>query len=205
MQTMDNGTMSRCPTETQLRFLEIRGTRLDRRGNPLSWAVAVLWLMLGTAGIYAEDVSWDRATTAGLKAYDQGQYAEAARQFQAALTIAETLRPDDPRVPTSIMRLATVYHIQGQYTQAESLYQRALALQEQLLGPDHPQLVEVLEAYANLQRRMYPVRSLLPWSTANALAARARRIREREERSNAWEPPGVWSDYEEAAIFRDGS
>jgi Tfp pilus assembly protein PilF len=173
--------------------------------NSLPWIVAVLWLMLGTAGVYAEDVSWDRATTAGLKAYEQGQYVEASRQFQAAVAIAETLQPDDPRVPTSFLRLATVYHIQGQYAQAESLYQRALTLQEQLLGPDHLQLVEVLEAYAALQRRMYPVRSLLPWSTANTLAARARLIREREERAVPRDPPGVWSDYEEAAIFRDGS
>jgi tetratricopeptide (TPR) repeat protein len=183
----------------------MRVTRFNRWGNSLPGAVAVLWLMLGVAGIYAEDVSWDRATTAGLKAYDQGQYAEAARQFQAALAIAETLKPDDPRVPTSLIRLATVYHIQGQYAQAASLYQRALALQEQLLGPAHPQLVEVLEAYAHLQRRMFPLRSLLPWSTANTLAARARRIQEREERSSPREPPGSWSDYEEAAIFRDGS
>lgn len=180
-------------------------TQLDRCSNPLPWVVAVLWLMLGAARMYAEDVSWDRATTAGLKAYEQGQYAEAARQFQVALAIAETLQPDDPRVPTSLLRLATIYHIQGQYAQAESLYQRALALQEQLLGPDHPQLVEVLEAYANLQRRMYPWRSLLPWSMANTLAARARRIQEREERSRVLEPPGAWSDYEESAIFRDGS
>jgi tetratricopeptide (TPR) repeat protein len=161
--------------------------------------------MLGAAGVCAEDLSWDRATTAGFKAYNQGQYAEAARQFQAALAIAETLQPDDPRLPTSLMHLATVYHIQGQYAQAESLYQRALALQEQLLGPDHPQLVEVLEAYAHLQRRMYPWRSLLPWSTANTLVARARRIQEREERARSLEPPGAWSEYEESAIFRDGS
>ena len=195
--------MSQRPTDT-LRFLELGVTQLQC-SNSLPWVVAVLWLMLGAAGVYAEDASWDRATTAGLKAYEQGQYVEASRQFQAALAIAETLPPDDPRVPTSFLRLATVYHIQGQYAQAESLYQRALTLQEQLLGPDHPQLVEVLEAYADLQRRMYPVRSLLPWSRANTLAARARLIREREERAVPRDPPGVWSDYEEAAIFRDGS
>jgi hypothetical protein len=135
----------------------------------------------------------------------QGHYAEATQQLQAALTIAETLPPDDPRLTTSLMHLATLYHMQGQYSQAEPLYQRVLTLQEQMFGPEHPQLVEVLEAYANLQRRLHPVRSLLPWSAANKMATRARRIQQREEQSEAYEPPGVWSDYEEAAIFRDGS
>jgi hypothetical protein len=60
------------------------------------------------------------------------------------------------------------------------------------LGPEHPQLVEVLQANAAVQRRMYPVRSRLPWSTANQLASRARRIQEREAQADVEEPPGVW-------------
>jgi tetratricopeptide (TPR) repeat protein len=149
-------------------------------------------------------VSWERATTAGLKAFEQGNYTEAAQQFQSALAIVETIKPDDPRLANSLMRLAVVYHTQGRYAEAEPLYQRALMLQEQMFGPDQPQLLEMLEAYANLQRRMHPFQSLLPWSTANKLAARARRIREREERSSAQDPTGAWSDYAESAIFRGG-
>jgi tetratricopeptide (TPR) repeat protein len=139
-----------------------------------------------------------------LKALEQRNYTEAARQFQTALAIVETIQPGDPRLANSLMRLAAVYHAQGRYAEAEPLYQRAVMIQEQMFGPDDPQIVELLEAYANLQRRMHPFQSLLPWSTANKLAARARQIRERAERSGAQDPPGVWSDYEEAAIFRDG-
>jgi hypothetical protein len=62
------------------------------------------------------------------------------------------------------MNLAAVYYAQGQYTDAAPLYHRALVLQEQILGPDHPELVPVLEANAAVQRKMHPVRSLLPWS-----------------------------------------
>jgi len=51
------------------------------------------------------------------------------------------------------------------------------------VGPDHPQLVDVLEAAAALQRKMHPVQSLLPWSSASQMAARATRIRAREERA----------------------
>jgi hypothetical protein len=56
-------------------------------------------------------------------------------------------------------------------------------LQEQILGPDHPQLVDVLEANAALHRMMHPVRSLLPWSPASQMPTRAQRIRERGERA----------------------
>jgi hypothetical protein len=38
-----------------------------------------------------------------------------------------------------------------------------------------------LEANAALYRKMHPVQSLLPWSPANQMAARAWRVREREE------------------------
>ena len=100
--------------------------------------------------------------------------------------------PDDLRLSTSLMNLAIVYYTQEQYAQAAPLYQRALALQEQLLGPDHPQLVEILQAYAAVQRKMHPVRSLLPWSTANRLASRARHIQEREAHTTVEALPGVW-------------
>jgi hypothetical protein len=78
------------------------------------------------------------------------------------------------------MHLAAVYDTQEHYTDAARLYQRALVLQEQVLGPDDPQLLPAVEAQAALYRKRHPVRSLLPWSPANQLAARARRIQERE-------------------------
>jgi len=122
-----------------------------------------------------------------VQAFEQGDYAEAAQQFQAALPLADV----GSLVP-SLMNLAAVYYVQEQYTDAARLYQRALVLQEQVLGPDHPQLVPVLEANAAVHRKMYPVRSLLPWSLANQMAIRARRIREREEHALledfAWRP-----------------
>ena len=64
----------------------------------------------------------------------------------------------------SLMNLAAVYYAQGQYTDAARLYQRALGLQEQVLGPDDPQLIPVLEAKAAVHCKLHPVRSLLPWS-----------------------------------------
>jgi tetratricopeptide (TPR) repeat protein len=151
------------------------------------WAVVAFWLVCSLADVSAQDGRWERVTAAGVQAFEQGDYAEAARQFQAALPLA-----DAGRLSTSLMNLAAVYYAQGQYIDAARLYQRTLVLQEQILGPDHPQLVPVLEANAALYRKMHPVQSLLPWSPASQMAARARRIREREEhdllQDFAWGP-----------------
>jgi tetratricopeptide (TPR) repeat protein len=173
----------------------LRGGRVTRRArcsHPLGWAVTVLWLLLSVASLYAQDLSWEMATNAGVKAFEQGYYAEAAQYFKAALLLAEDCMPDDPHLSMSLMNLGIAYYTQGQYAHAAPLYQRALILQEQILGPEHPQLVEVLQANAAVQRKMHPVRSRLPWSTANQLASRARRIQEREAQADVEEPPGVW-------------
>jgi tetratricopeptide (TPR) repeat protein len=167
--------------------------------------MALLSLIFSVVSALAQDMRWETATIAGVQAFNQGQYTEAALQFQAALALAEASKSDAMRLSTSLTNLAAVYYSQGQYAPSAPLYQRALVLQEQLFGPEHPQLLDVLQAYEALLRRMYPVRSLLPWSPANKLAFRARRIEEREARSGVQAPPGTWLDYEESSIFRDGS
>src|SRR5947209_5879624 len=123
------------------------------------WAGIECWLVCSVTAVSAQDGRWERVTAAGMQAFEQGDYAEAARQFQAALPLA-----DAGSLSPSLMNLAAVYYAQGQYTDAAPLYQRALVLQEQILGPDHPQFVEVLEANAAVHRKLHPVRSLLPWS-----------------------------------------
>ena len=99
------------------------------------WAGIACWLVCSVTAVSAQDGRWERVTAAGMQAFEQGDYAEAARQFQAALPLA-----DAGSLSPSLMNLAAVYYAQGQYTDAAPLYQRALVLQEQILGPDHPQL-----------------------------------------------------------------
>jgi tetratricopeptide (TPR) repeat protein len=135
--------------------------------------------------VSAQEGRWERVTAAGVQAFAQGDYAAAVQQFQAALPLA-----DAGSLVPSLLNLAAVYYTQKQYTDAARLYQRALVLQEWVLGPDDPQLIAVLEAHAAVHRKRHPVRSLLPWSSANQLAARARRIQERAER--AWLADVAW-------------
>ena len=76
-------------------------------------------------------------------------------------------------------------------------------LQEQSLGPDHPQLIPVLEVNAALHRKMHPVQSLLPWFPANQMVARARCIREREELTLL--PDFPWGPRDARQLFGDGA
>jgi tetratricopeptide (TPR) repeat protein len=163
--------------------------------------VVVLWLFFGSVEILARDLSWETATGAGVQAFEQGHYTVAAQHFETALAFAQTLPPEDPRVLTSLTNLAAVYHIQDQYAQAASFYERALMLQEQLFGPDDPQLVMLLQTYASLQRQWYPWRSLLPWSRASQLTARADRLQRQAERANSPEGLEWWGSFSEIDIF----
>jgi tetratricopeptide (TPR) repeat protein len=143
------------------------------------WAGIVCWVVCSVTAVSAQEGRWERVTAAGVQAFEQGDYAAAVRQFQAALPLA-----DAGSLVPSLMNLAAVYYAQEQYPDAARLYQRALVLHEQVLGPDDPQLIPVLAANAAVHRKLLPVRSLLPWSPAQQLAARARRLQERDER--AW-------------------
>src|SRR6266567_2150251 len=162
------------------------------------WAGIAGWLVCSITGVAAQEGRWERVTAVGVQAFEQGDYAAAVRPFQAALPLA-----DAGSLAPSLMNLAAVYYAQGQYTAAAPLYQRALVLQEQILGPDDPQLIPVLEANAAVYRKMHPVRSLLPWSPANQMAARARRIREREERALLQDFP--WGPLDAHQVFNEGS
>ena len=172
--------------------------RSERWHTARRWAGVAFALVCSVMAVSAQDGRWERVTAAGVQAFEQGDYAEAARQFQAALPLA-----DAGSLAPSLMNLAAVSYAQGQYTDAARLYQRALVLQEQILGPDHPQLVPVLEANAAVHRKMHPVQSLLPWSPANQMAARARRIREREEQAMLQDLP--WGPRDARQPFGDGT
>src|SRR5215475_13465241 len=162
------------------------------------WAGLACWLVCSVTAAAAQEGRWARVTAAGVQAFEQGDYAAAVRQFQAALPLA-----DAGSLAPSLMNLAAVSYAQSQYTDAARLYQRALVLQEQILGPDDPQLIPVLEANAAVHRKMHPVQSLLPWSPANQMALRARRIREREELGLL--PDYPWGPHGARQLIGDGT
>jgi len=119
----------------------------------LLWLLAgPLWLTLALGPVHAESQSWESLDSAGLAAYQQGDYAEAEKHFAAALEAAEGYGEDDPRLGTSLNNLAGLYRAQGRYGEAEPLYQRSLAILEKALGPEHPDVAVSLNNLAELYR-----------------------------------------------------
>ena len=111
----------------------------------------------------AQDTAWEKYMKAGEEACQRAQYAEAEKQFLAALQEAEKFGPKDSRLATSLNNLALLYDAQGQYAQAEPLYRRALAIWEQALVPEHPSVAISLNNLALLYRaqRKYTEAELL--------------------------------------------
>ena len=79
------------------------------------WLVGLVCLALWPAHASAQGGLWETYMAAGVKAYQQGNYPEAEKQFAAAVKEAEGLGPQDPRLATSLNNLAVVYQAQGRY------------------------------------------------------------------------------------------
>ncbi len=125
--------------------------------------VGLLWLLLWSTSAWAGEEDWRKYNTAGIKAYQRGDYVDAEKLWSAALEEAEEFGVEDPRFATSLNNLAVLYKAQGRYAEAEPLYQRALAIYEKALGPDHPTtatqlnnlvvLYDTQGKYAEVERR----------------------------------------------------
>ncbi len=89
----------------------------------------------------------------GYYLHERGQYTDAERFLQQALTMQEqVLEPQHPHIATTLYDLASLYHAQGKYAQAEPLYLRAIELRKQVLGPNHPSVATSITGLAALYR-----------------------------------------------------
>ena len=73
--------------------------------------VALVCLALWSAHAAAQGGQWESYTTAGLAAFQQGNYVEAEKQFGTALKEAEGFGPKDTRLATSLNNLALLYNV----------------------------------------------------------------------------------------------
>jgi tetratricopeptide (TPR) repeat protein len=89
---------------------------------------------------------------AGVAAYQQGKYAEAEKQWVAAVKEAEGFGPQDPRLAASLNRLGEVHLHQRRYAEAEPLIKRALAIRQKALGPKNPDVAMSLHNLALLYK-----------------------------------------------------
>ena len=77
----------------------------------------------------------------GLIKYQQGDYKEALRYYERAISInKKILSPTDSMLATSYNNIGLVYKNMGEYSQALSYSNKCLAIQEKTLPANHPSL-----------------------------------------------------------------
>ncbi len=84
--------------------------------------------------------------------HDQGRYAEAEPLYVSALAMWKQHQPKNRKWVTFMKNIAAFYFEQGRYAEAEPLCQQALTICEQVLGPEDPDVANILESYASLLR-----------------------------------------------------
>src|SRR5437867_4937212 len=72
-----------------------------------------------------DETRWLEQMAAGRRAYQQKQYAEAERLFQASIAQAEHFGQKDARFGTSLNALGVVYFEETNYAAPEPLFKRA--------------------------------------------------------------------------------
>ena len=138
-----------------------------------------------------QETLWDAYIDEGSKAYSEQDFAEAEKQYVAALKEAEKFGPQDARLINSLDSLASLYEAQGKWVEAEPLYQRTVAIQENLLGLEHPDVAD------NLNNLAIVYKAQGKYSEAEPLYKRALAIR---EKANGPDHPDVAESLDNLAM-----
>ncbi len=109
--------------------------------------------------------------------FDLRRFEEAAPLLEQALAIArKTLPQDHPDLAICLLNLAALYYGLKQYERAEPHYREAVAIREQRWSEDPLGLVDSLEYYGRVLRKLGRGREAAPWE-AQAKAIRAAHVK----------------------------
>jgi hypothetical protein len=98
--------------------------------------------------VWAPDRLWRRTDLAGTKFMDQGRFAEAERQFAAAIHEARFFGDRDPRLAKSLLHQAQALVAQNKHPDAIPLLEQAIMIYQRAHGLDHPETAAVLNYFA---------------------------------------------------------
>jgi esterase/lipase superfamily enzyme/Tfp pilus assembly protein PilF len=116
--------------------------------------LAALLVGAGSTSATAQDTNdIDALNRQVVQLYQAGNYAEAERNAERAVRLAEgKFGPDHPNVGVALNNLGQLYRAEGRYSEAEPFFKRALAITEKALGPDHPNVGAALTNLGQLYR-----------------------------------------------------
>ena len=116
--------------------------------NRVLAGLAVGGLFLLPLAVFADHNEWHTHIVNGAKAYDQGKYDEANKEFHLALKEADSFGDKDPRRAISLNQLGLVALEQEKYKEAQDYFDNALAIREKALGKEHPDTAQTLDNLA---------------------------------------------------------
>ncbi len=128
-------------------FAPITSPKSSRMYKP-TFFVTTLLCLLCLSGCFQRSGSSPTPTSPTGRSSTHVQKVE--RQLLATVKQAEQLEPGNPLLLSSLYSLASFYRGQKAYNKAAQQYQRVLDLKEHISGPNHPDLVAILQGYASL-------------------------------------------------------
>jgi tetratricopeptide (TPR) repeat protein len=93
--------------------------------------------------------TWEQLMGRSVQARKAGAVREAENLLQRAVEVAATFGPHDMRRPHTRMAQAEFHLWSGQPELAEQAYREAVTIGESTGGPQHPEMVSLLEGLAN--------------------------------------------------------
>ena len=93
---------------------------------------------------------WQEFMNQGKQHREQRRFADAEKNYLAAVSAAQQFGSEDSRYAASLNALATTYHEQGRYAEAELAYREALTIWETALGPENENVAICLNNLARL-------------------------------------------------------
>ncbi len=127
------------------------------RGQLLLTLVLALGSFLYFKTVYWTPHSWERHIQAGLRAQNRGDFAEAEREFLAALSDARDIPDHQLALRHTLNNLVEVYRSQAKYDEAVATIRQIIEIDESKLGPDHPNVAaswnNLAEVYRSQGRR----------------------------------------------------
>jgi CHAT domain-containing protein/Tfp pilus assembly protein PilF len=180
----------------------------------IPWGIAIMTLKLRhiltvAIALLVELPSWHPASAQSgdlaaiykrhVTAYEAGNYATAlveAQRLEAA--VKARMGTGNLAYAGALIALANVYDDGfGRYSEAEDMYKRALTIREQALGPNHPDVAEVLNNLA------VEYRHLGRFAEGEILLRRALSIQEKARGPNHAEVARVLQNIGDMAYFQD--
>src|SRR5262245_53583358 len=96
------------------------------------------------------EMLWQEFMNQGKLHRQQWRFAEAEKDFLAAVSAAQQFGSEDPRYAASLNALGTTYHDEGRYAEAEHSYREALKIWETASAPENEIMATCLNNLARL-------------------------------------------------------